>query len=354
MITNTGEIYSKNIINEDNIQSTNIQSNNLNTDFIQIIDKTNINNNNSLSNKSILINGEDTSNIKNRTEINDGFLKIIKNLNEYTEQQENYSNRTIIDGGEITIRHKYQGNYPTITTIQGGNITGNVIEGTQFISKDNDDNNKLSIFGPKLIIQTNETTGENKGILEVLQYNTSDPSSINKGVRLNAISGQFEEYVGGNWIKYTGGGSDVGQFYPNSTYGEIFNCYEGNDKNIAVGNYSHAEGYKTKASGSQSHAEGNGTNAEGNCSHAGGIGTYTYTEAGTVIGKYNIYQQTNNSNIDNHLFVIGNGSDTSHRSNAFVVDNNGNVDVSGNINVNGQLKLGGFTISVSDNTLTIQ
>jgi len=131
--------------------------------------------------------------------------------------------------------------------------------------------------------------------------------------------------------------------------------------NISDSSYSHAEGFYTTAAGISSHAEGYNTRAGSNYSHAGGIGTQTYTEAGTVIGKYNIYQQTNNnnttSNITDHLFVIGNGSDTDHRSNAFVVDTSGNINISGNLTLNNtkQIQIGNFIItsSVDSNTSTL-
>ena len=63
------------------------------------------------------------------------------------------------------------------------------------------------------------------------------------------------------------GNSDIGN---NS---EIFNTYSGSYKNVASGEYSHAEGYGTTASGNYSHAEGNGTKAEGNYSHSEGNNT---------------------------------------------------------------------------------
>ena len=50
--------------------------------------------------------------------------------------------------------------------------------------------------------------------------------------------------------------------------GEIFNDYTGN--NSAKGKFSHAEGYKTKATKDGSHAEGAGTEATGDYSHAEG------------------------------------------------------------------------------------
>ena len=52
--------------------------------------------------------------------------------------------------------------------------------------------------------------------------------------------------------------------------GEIFNTYNGSDKNVASGNHSHAEGNSNTASGLSSHAEGNSNTASGNYSHAEG------------------------------------------------------------------------------------
>ena len=53
-----------------------------------------------------------------------------------------------------------------------------------------------------------------------------------------------------------------------TTHGEIFNTYSGDYKNVASGNYSHAEGLNTRASGNYSHAEGNSTTSLGSYSHA--------------------------------------------------------------------------------------
>ena len=81
----------------------------------------------------------------------------------------------------------------------------------------------------------------------------------------------------------------VGQSYPNSISGEIFNNYYAN---MADGDYSHAEGDSTAASGYASHAEGWGTFAAGDHSHSEGyrgmaIGTSSHAEgsATTASGK---------------------------------------------------------------------
>lgn len=79
-----------------------------------------------------------------------------------------------------------------------------------------------------------------------------------------------------------------------------------------VGDYSHAEGYKTTASGDYSYAEGYYTTASGNNSH--------------VQGKYNI-EDTSNIYAD----IIGNGTSDTARSNATTVDWNGNAWYAGDV-----------------------
>ena len=102
---------------------------------------------------------------------------------------------------------------------------------------------------------------------------------------------------------------------------------------IASGAYSHAEGYNSVASGSGSHAEGGfyyfndpfiyfrpGGTASGFASHAQNIGTIAMGEAQTAMGKYNI--QDNN---DKYALIIGNGTNSNSRSNAFTIEWNGIV-----------------------------
>lgn len=131
----------------------------------------------------------------------------------------------------------------------------------------------------------------------------------------------------------------------------------------ATGCHSHAEGFCTLASGYNSHTEGGNTKASGACSHAGNYGSvasgdnstainggnasgegslavfpdsqakHTYAAAmgqsvitgknnQTVIGYYNA--------IDSEaLFVVGNGSSESARSNCFTVNPNGSYGSNG-------------------------
>lgn len=86
----------------------------------------------------------------------------------------------------------------------------------------------------------------------------------------------------------------------------------------ATGGGSHAEGKNTVATGQFAHAEGNLTTASGQASHAGGEGTSAEWKNSTVIGQYN--KTTNLSYTgSNPLFIVGNGTSTSSRSNAFEI-----------------------------------
>lgn len=106
-----------------------------------------------------------------------------------------------------------------------------------------------------------------------------------------------------------------------STAGEIKTTASGEASHAegigttASGYNSHSEGGITTASGDHSHAEGYGTIADGRASHAGGFVNETHADFSTVIGKYGEVIPKN----DNRLFVIGNGTSKTNRSNAFEV-----------------------------------
>lgn len=91
---------------------------------------------------------------------------------------------------------------------------------------------------------------------------------------------------------------------------EIFNT-----SNIAIGDYSHAEGYQTTARGNYSHAEGAGTKAIGEHSH--------------VQGKWNI-EDTENK----YAHIVGNGEQFD-KSNAHTLDWDGNAWFAGDVRIGG-------------------
>lgn len=97
----------------------------------------------------------------------------------------------------------------------------------------------------------------------------------------------------------------------------------------AIGSSSHAEGYQTKATGSNSHAEGSETEAFGNSSHAEGHGTIAQGAYSHVQGKYNIEGQTT------YAHIVGNGTSNINRSNCHTLDWNGNAWFAGKVYVGG-------------------
>ena len=99
-----------------------------------------------------------------------------------------------------------------------------------------------------------------------------------------------------------------------------YSVAEGKDV-IASGFASRAEGVNTEASGEYSHAGGYHTKASGDCSYAGGYWTVADGDYVTAIGRYN----RKYTGINDKVFVIGNGSSDTNRSNALAVDWNGNL-----------------------------
>jgi hypothetical protein len=96
----------------------------------------------------------------------------------------------------------------------------------------------------------------------------------------------------------------------------------------ASGGYSTAMGDSTTASGNISTAMGHGTTASGQRSTAMGHYTTAQSYASLVAGRYNVISGTVDSWVDTEpLFVLGNGADSSSRSNAFVVYKNANVEI---------------------------
>ena len=114
----------------------------------------------------------------------------------------------------------------------------------------------------------------------------------------------------------------------------------------AEGQQSHAEGYSAYAMGDQCHAEGQGTTAYGNASHAAGLFTIISGNGAYAGGIFN------KTSADT-LFVLGNGTDASHRSDAFVIDNNGNVSAN-NFYSNNGVNLADLGPVYSNDPLTIK
>ena len=112
---------------------------------------------------------------------------------------------------------------------------------------------------------------------------------------------------------------------------------------VALGDSSHAEGIQTKASGLWSHVEGSHTRAIGQGSHAEGTGSlakgqWSHAEGydTEAAGKYQHVQGRHNVIDESNRFadIVGNGSDTMNKSNAYALDWYGNLRLKGNVYVN--------------------
>ena len=115
----------------------------------------------------------------------------------------------------------------------------------------------------------------------------------------------------------------------------------------ASGNYSTAMGGGTTASGNYSTAMGDNTTASGAKSTSMGLGTAAPSARETAIGSYNTtYTPAGATSWDasDRLFVIGNGSSASAKSDAMIVYKNGNTII------NGALTLGSITLPNTDGT----
>jgi len=110
----------------------------------------------------------------------------------------------------------------------------------------------------------------------------------------------------------------------------------------ASGNYSIATGRVTTASGGYSTAMGRSTTASGGYSTAMGYGTRASDYGSLVIGQYNLSGSTVTGsatafNTANTAFVIGNGTNSSNKSDAFKVMFNGDATVSNDLTVSGDV-----------------
>lgn len=102
--------------------------------------------------------------------------------------------------------------------------------------------------------------------------------------------------------------------------------------NTTAGEYSsHAEGSSTTAYGKYSHAEGITTHAGGLSSHAEGFGTIASGKAQHVHGEYNIEEFVAAGNRGKYVHIVGNGQDDNFRSNAHTLDWSGNAWFAGDV-----------------------
>lgn len=148
-----------------------------------------------------------------------------------------------------------------------------------------------------------------------LENGTGKGSLRNKGS--GSIATGADSLAIGNTCKATNNGTS--SFGQNSIASGINSHAEGY-ASTSAGADSHAEGNNTTSSGWGTHSEGIFTQAIGIASHAGGYYTIAQEDYQQVIGKYN-------ANSSNALFIIGNGTSTNNRKNAFEVLKDGRAKV---------------------------
>ena len=187
----------------------------------------------------------------------------------------------------------------------------------------------------------------------------------NTGQRLSTSNASNHGDIGSNAVdlSYSSGssstrgatGSSAVAMGINTTASGLFSTAMGANT-TAIGTYSTAMGITTEASGTGSTAMGVSSEASGESSTAMGslvrasghnstaMGQYTIASdfASLVIGQYNSsgYSVTNNAtsfNTANTAFVIGNGADSSNKSDAFKVMFNGDTTVSNDLTVSGDV-----------------
>jgi len=158
-------------------------------------------------------------------------------------------------------------------------------------------------YGGNLLITQNAAVADG-GTIELLP-SKSLGFVINSGSLEQSGSASFKNKVeitgslsNGQLIQATGNFSHAEGY--STTASGSYSHAEG-FQTQALGDGSHAEGYQTIATGSYSHAEGSGSISIGTFSYAGGDNTIASGSCQTVIGSYNLENNTNS------LFVIGDG-----------------------------------------------
>ena len=158
--------------------------------------------------------------------------------------------------------------------------------------------------------------------------------------------------IGADSLNYGGSGDEYKMFFDQSLgalrAGRIQNTnwdntnlggysFAAGTNTIASGNNSVAFGYQTVASGTHSLAGGNQSEATGNLSFAFGKEVVAPSYGEMAIGLYNTTYTPNDSidfDANDRLFVIGNGTSNSNRSDAMIVYKDGSVWMQGDLTVN--------------------
>lgn len=238
---------------------------------------------------------------------------------------------------------------PSASSLEYGEIAVNYASGKEAVMLRNTEDAVVTISSDS----QNDSKFATKTDISGLSSQISDI-----GQSITTISGQIESI---------GECSHVGEVYPGSTSGEVFNDYANNEASgeyshaegnstSAIGEYSHTEGFYTTAEGACSHVEGNNTKAFGSYSHAEGRGcvasgiaahaegcytsaatSYAHTEGYRTIannsyehacGRFNKSNQSNTYSAQTR-FSVGIGTGNTSRKNAIEAKSNGDVYIYG-------------------------
>lgn len=163
--------------------------------------------------------------------------------------------------------------------------------------------------------------------------------AIEAGTNISITTGETADTI--NCTLPISGGTGTNALIYNSTI------------NVASGDYSHSEGYISKAEGYASHAEGLSTKSKGFGSHAEGYFTITTNESEHSSGRYNnsVSSSTTFGDSGNTLFSVGNGTANNARHNAFEIRQNGDIYITKDgqdIKLQDQLGGGGTSYTAGD------
>ena len=207
------------------------------------------------------------------------------------------------------------------------------VSGTQW---DNANIGNYSVaMGENTRASGNNSTAMGRSSIASGNYSTAmGLSSQAQGVRSTAMgwSGVASGYVATSMGAGTTASGDYSTAMGNSTdaIGD-YSTAMGNNTS-ALGNFSTVMGTATTASGSHSTAMGENTTASGSRSTAMGLENEAFSYGETVIGTYSTNYAPNSVNsiiANDRLFVVGNGTATSSRSNALTMLKNGTTIING-------------------------
>lgn len=169
--------------------------------------------------------------------------------------------------------------------------------------------------------------------------------------------GERAEATGRNAVAF--GSQNLGAIFPdfkgNVSSGDASMSFNGGGMsyNKAIGSSSTAFGRDSEAIGLASISAGNITKAEGNYSMAMGEGTRAGSYAMAAFGRYNVDVSSPASwSAGTPLFVIGNGSSSTNRNNAFTLLKNGRIGVDIALPTDAKLRINHLS-SVSDSHITL-